>query len=104
VPTYVTLVRFIAQSEAGYANPRQALEEGMKVAAEKGINIIGSYATLGPYDVMMIYEAIDERIAAHLAMDFGLKWSGRVETWALIPAADLRKPEGTCRGWASRDG
>jgi uncharacterized protein with GYD domain len=91
VPTYATLVRFTAQSESSYANPRQALEEGMEIAEEKGIKMIGSYATLGPYDVMLIYEATDERVAANLAVDFGLKWSGRAETWTLIPAADFRK-------------
>lgn len=98
MPTYATLVRFTAQSEASYANPWQALEEGMDTAAEKGIKMIGSYATLGPYDVMMIYEADDERVAANLAMDFGLKWSGRAETWTLIPTADLRKPAEKRRG------
>ncbi len=91
MPTYATLVRFSAQEETSYANPRQALEEGMKKAPEQGIKIIGSYATLGPYDVMLIYEAANERIAANMAMDFGMKWGGRAETWTLIPAGELRK-------------
>jgi uncharacterized protein with GYD domain len=91
MPTYATLVRFNAHEETSYANPRQALEEGMMTATEKRIKLIGSYATLGPYDVMLIYEAPNEKVAANMAMDFGMKWGGRAETWTLIPAAQLRK-------------
>jgi uncharacterized protein with GYD domain len=90
MPTFATLVRFPAQEITSYANPRKALEEGVVLAAERGIKIIGSYATLGPYDVMLIYEAKDEKLAANLAMDFGLKWGGRGETWTLIPVRELR--------------
>ena len=90
MPTFATLVRFSAQEITSYANPRKALEEGEKLAVERGIKIIGSYATLGPYDVMLIYEANDEKIAANMAMDFGLKWGGRGETWTLIPVKELR--------------
>jgi|WetSurMetagenome_2_1015567.scaffolds.fasta_scaffold179375_2 uncharacterized protein with GYD domain len=91
MPTFATLVRFSAQEITSYANPRMALEEGVKLAVERGIKPIGSYATLGPYDVMLIYEAKDEKVAANLAMDFGLKWGGRGETWTLIPVKELRK-------------
>ena len=48
---------------------------------------------------MMTYEAADEKIAADLAMDFGLKWSVRAETWTLIPAADISKTVDKRRGW-----
>jgi len=91
MPTYATLVRFTAHEETSYANPRQALEAGAKLAAAVGIKLIGSYATLGPYDVMLIYQAPDEKLAANMAMDFGLKWGGRAETWTLIPVEELRK-------------
>ncbi len=90
MPTYATLVKFSAQEVTRYGNPRKALEESTKIAAGMGIKLIGTYAILGPYDVMLIYEATDEKVAASMAMDFGAKWGGRSETWTLIPTEELR--------------
>ena len=98
MPIYATLVRFSAQEVTSYTNPRKALEDGMKKATEMGIKVIGTYATLGPYDVMLIYEAPDEKVAASMAMDFGAKWGGRSETWTLIPTEELRKVAAKRRG------
>ena len=89
--TFATLVRFMAQEVTSYANPRKALEEGKKMAIQMGIRPIGSYVTLGPYDVMLIYEAPNERVAVDMAMTFGAKWGGRSETWTLIPTEEVRQ-------------
>jgi uncharacterized protein with GYD domain len=91
MPIYATLARFTAQEVTSMANPRKALEEGMKMATGMGIKLIGTYATLGPHDVMLIYEAHDEKIAAGMAMGFSAKWGGRSETWTLIPVEELPK-------------
>ena len=88
---YATLVRFSAQEVTSMTNPRKSLEEGMKMAAEMGIKPIGTYATLGPYDLMLIFEAPDGKTAASMAMGFGAKWGGRSETWTLIPMEELVK-------------
>ena len=98
MPTYATLARFTAQEVTSMTNTRKALEEGAKMAAEIGIKLIGAYATLGPYDVMLIYEAPDEKVAAGMAMGFGAKWGGRPETWTLIPVEELPKITAKRRG------
>jgi uncharacterized protein with GYD domain len=79
-------------------NTRRALEEGVKMAAGMGIKLIGTYATLGPYDVMLLYEAPDEKVAAGMVMSFGAKWGGRSETWTLIPVEELPKLAARRRG------
>lgn len=91
MPTYATLVRFTAQEVTSMTNTRNALEEGVKMATEMGIKLISAYATLGPYDVMLLYEAPDEKVAAGMVMGFGAKWGGRSETWTLIPVEELPK-------------
>ncbi len=92
MPTYATLVRFSAQELTNMSNTIRALEEGAKTAAELGVKPIGAYATLGPYDVMIIYEAANEKAAVNMAMGFGTKWGGRAETWTVIPMDELIKP------------
>jgi uncharacterized protein with GYD domain len=86
---YATLVKFTAQEITAMANTQKALKEATRMATEMRIKLIGSYAILGPYDVMFIYEVPDEKAAAGMAMGFAAKWGGHPETWTLIPAEDL---------------
>ena len=85
MPTFGTLVKFTAQEVTEMSHRRRALEEGIKMANEMGIKIINTYAISGPYDVILIYEAKDRQTADKLATDFGGRWGGHPETWALEP-------------------
>lgn len=89
--TYATLVKFSAQEVTAMTNTREALEEGVKTAAKIGIKLIGTYATLSPSGVMLIYEAPNEEVAAGMVTAFSAKWGGRSETWTLIPVDELPK-------------
>ncbi len=42
----------------------KAYEEGRKMSEQMGIKPIAAYGLLGPYDMMFIYEAPDEKAAA----------------------------------------
>ncbi len=64
MPTYATLVKFISQGLGGIGDPEKAYNEGIKMVAQMGIKTIGAYATLGPYDLMLLYEAPDEKVTA----------------------------------------
>jgi len=98
MPTYATLVKFSAQEVTAMTNTRKALAEGAKMAAEMGIKLIGTFATLGPYDMMLLYEAPDEKVAAGMIMRFNARWGGRSETWTLIPVEELPKLTAGRRG------
>ncbi len=91
MPKYATLVRLTAEEVTAMSNAKKALDEASKAAVELGIKIIGNYATLGPYDVMLIYEAPDEKAAAGMSMGITSKIGGRAETWTLIPADEVPK-------------
>lgn len=88
---YATLIRMTAEEITGMTNAQKALNEADRVAAATGIKIIGSYATLGPYDVMLIYDAPNERVAANMSMSIMAKLGGHPETWTLIPASEIPK-------------
>ena len=96
--TYATLVKLSAQEVTAMTNTREALEEGVKMAAKMGIKLIGTYATLSPYGVMLIYEAPNEEVAAGMVTGFSSKWGGQSETWTLIPVDELPKLAGKRRG------
>jgi uncharacterized protein with GYD domain len=89
---YATLVKFSAQEVTNMTNTKKALEEARKAEADLGVRPIGAYATLGPYDIMLIYEGKDEKAAVGISMSFGAR-GGRTETWTLIPVEEMEKPD-----------
>ena len=91
MPTYATLVKFTPQGLAGMGDPEEAYKEGTKMAAQMSIKTIGTYATLGPYDMMLLYDAPDEKVAAGMATAFAMKWGGQSETWTLISMDEFAK-------------
>ena len=91
MPTYATLISFTAQELSSIGDPKKAYGDVIETSAQMGIKIIGAYATLGPHDLMLVYEAADEKAAASVAMGFGTKWYGRSETWTLIPMGEFIK-------------
>ena len=63
----------------------------VEASAHMGINVIGGYATLGPCDLMLLYDAPDETAAAGMAMAPDARTNAQAETWTLIPAEDFAK-------------
>ena len=83
--TYATLVKFTPQGIKHINNMQRAVAEETLAARKMGVKPIGSYATLGPYDLMLLYEAPDEQAATAMSLSFATKWSGTTESWTLIP-------------------
>jgi uncharacterized protein with GYD domain len=88
---YVTLVRLSAQGMASMTDPKKSYEEMVEASSRMGIKVIGGYATLGPYDLMVLYDAPNEIAAAGMAMALCAKMNGQAETWTLIAPEDFGK-------------
>jgi uncharacterized protein with GYD domain len=67
MPTYVVLVSFTDQ---GIRNVKQTIERtdhGGELAEKHGLKLKQAYWTVGPYDMVTVFEAPDdEAISAHL--------------------------------------
>jgi uncharacterized protein with GYD domain len=100
MPVYATVAKFTSQEVTSMSHVRKALDESTTQAREMGIKVINGYVTLGPYDMMLIYEAADEKAAAMLAMNFSSKWGGRPETWTLIPKEEFSKIPDKSKGFS----
>ena len=92
--TYVTLVKFTSEGLKSIGDLGKMYEEGTKIAAQMGIKSIGAYGLLGPYDMMFIYEAPDEKAAASVPLSFAPRGSGQTETWTAIPMEEFVKLTG----------
>jgi len=91
MPTYTTLVKLTAEGLKSIGDLGKAYDEGTKMAQQMGIKSIGAYATLGPHDMMFIYEAPDEKVAAGLCVSMATQWGGETETWTAIPMEEFIK-------------
>ena len=63
-----------------------------------GIKHLAAYGVLGPYDMMFMYEAPNEKAAAALPLSFAPQGSGQTTTWTLIPMEEFMQLSARLRG------
>jgi uncharacterized protein with GYD domain len=80
VPHYVSLMRWTSQGVAGLPAWRERVEEGERIIEEAGGSLIGVYVTLGRYDVVEIFEAPDDEMAAEIILKLQRHGAEHTET------------------------
>jgi uncharacterized protein with GYD domain len=80
VPHYVTLMRWTSQGVAGLPAWRERVEEGERIIQEAGGRLIGVYVTFGRYDVVEIFEAPDDDLAAEILLKLQRHGAEHTET------------------------
>jgi len=104
VTTYVTLIKFTSEGPNSITDFGIAWERAAQHIAALGIKTVGAYGLLGPYDMMIIYEAADQKSAARLPLSLASLEGGiKTETWTTIPLAEfVRLPEQLLCEWPPR--
>ena len=68
MPVYVVLYNLTEQGRKSIRNLSDRMDEAQARASQHGIKVLGSYVTMGQYDLMTIIEApSDEAIARGIA-------------------------------------
>ena len=84
--TYVTLIKFTSEGPDSITDFGKAWEDAAQHIAAMGITTVGAYGLLGAYDMMIIYEAADQKSAAKLPLSLARLEAGiKTETWTTIP-------------------
>ena len=68
MPHYISLMRWTSQGISGLPGWRERVEDGERLIEEAGGRLVGVYVTLGRYDVVEIFEAPDDLVAAEVIM------------------------------------
>ncbi len=90
--TYVTLLKFTSEGPEGITDFGKAWDQAGQNIAALGVRIVGAYGLLGPYDMMIVYEAPDQKTAAKLPLSLASLEGGiKTETWTTIPLGDFVK-------------
>ena len=98
MPTYVSLVRMTEGGLKNITDFGKSWEEGKKRAEDMGIKHVAAYGVLGPYDMMFIYEAPNEKVAVTMPLSFAPQGSGQTTTWTLIPMGEFAQISARLRG------
>jgi uncharacterized protein with GYD domain len=80
MPHYVTLMRWTSSGVAGLPAWRERVEDGERIITEAGGTLIGVYVTFGRYDVVEIFEAPTDEIAAEILMKLQRHGAEHTET------------------------
>jgi uncharacterized protein with GYD domain len=98
MPIYVTLLKFTSEGLKSMADFGKAWEEGRERADQIGIKSVGAYGLLGRYDMMFIYEAPDEKVAAGMPLSFAPRGDAQTETWTAIPMEEFAQIAARLKG------
>ena len=88
MPHYISLMRWTSKGMAGLPAWRERVEEGERVIAAAGGTLIGVYVTLGRYDVVEIFEAPDDDLAAEILMKLQRHGAEHTETLRAFTRAE----------------
>src|SRR3954447_9622670 len=67
MPTYVVLINFTDQGIRNVKQTTERTDHGGEIAEKHGLKLEQAYWTVGPYDMVAVFEAPDdETLSAHL--------------------------------------
>src|SRR5918999_6293398 len=70
MPTYVVLINFTDQGIRNVKQTTERTDYGGEIAEKHGLKLEQAYWTVGPYDMVAVFEAPDdEAMSAHLLED-----------------------------------
>jgi uncharacterized protein with GYD domain len=68
MPHYISLMRWTSRGLGGLPAWRDRIEEGERLIEAAGGKLVGVYITLGQYDMVEIFEAPSDEVAAEILM------------------------------------
>lgn len=91
MPTYVMLANWTDQGARQIKDSPRRLDGAKKALVDMGGEFRTIYMTMGDYDMIMIYEAPDDAVAARFTLLLGQMGSVRTSTLKAFPEAAYRE-------------
>jgi len=80
IPTYILLMNYTEQGIKSIKDSPKLIEEGIKRLEAMGGKVIGVYSVMGDYDLVAIWEAPSDDLAATFALTMGPLFKVRTTT------------------------
>lgn len=91
MPTYVLLANWTEQGIRGVKESPRRLDTAKKALKDMGGEFKSVFLTLGDYDLVVIYEAPDDAVAARFSLLLGQLGAVRTTTMKAFPEAAYRE-------------
>ncbi len=89
--TYVMLLNWTDQGLRNISESPKRLDAGKKTLAEMDGTLKAFYMTTGQYDMVLIYEAPDDAVAARFTLKLGQAGNVRTQTLKAFPEQAYRE-------------
>jgi uncharacterized protein with GYD domain len=89
--TYIMLANWTDQGARSVKDSPRRLDAARKVLNEMGGDFKSFFLTMGEYDVVAIYEASDDAVAARFNLQLGMIGNVRTQTLKAFPEAAYRE-------------
>jgi uncharacterized protein with GYD domain len=91
MPTYIMLANWTDQGAQKVRESPRRLETAKKSLSDMGGEMRAFFMTLGEYDLVAVYEAPDDAVAARFSLLLGSLGSVRTKTLKAFPEAAYRE-------------
>jgi uncharacterized protein with GYD domain len=91
MPTYVMLANWTDQGARQVKESPRRLDAAKKALIEMGGEFKSLYMTMGDYDLIAVYEAPDDAVAARFTLVLGQTGAVRTRTLKAFPEAAYRE-------------
>lgn len=91
MPTYIALANWTDRGAQQVKESPQRVDLARKELTEMGGEFRALYMTLGDYDLVLIYEAPDDAVAARFMLLLGQQGTVRTRTMKAFPEAAFRE-------------
>lgn len=91
MPTYVMLANWTEQGVRSIKDSPRRLDSAKKMLKEAGGEFKSFYLTMGDYDMLAIYEAPDDAVAARFVLQVAQLGNIRTRTLKAFPEAAYRE-------------
>jgi len=91
MPTYIALCNWTDRGAQQVKESPQRVDLARKALAEMGGELRTLYMTLGDYDLVLVYEAPDDAVAARFMLLLGQLGTVRTRTLKAFPEAAYRE-------------
>lgn len=89
MPTYILLGTLTEDGAERLRQHPEWIEEVSRDLNKTGVTVIAQYAVLGPYDIVTLVDAPDNRSVIKLSNDLSLRGSIKVISMPAMPIEDL---------------
>ena len=91
MPTYIMLANWTDQGGQKVKDSPRRLDTAKKALFDMGGEFRSVYMTIGEYDLIAVYEAPDDAVAARFTLQLGMLGSVRTKTLKAFPEAAYRE-------------